>query len=241
MSNNKNLIGQTFGRLTVIDKGLKPRYWICQCSCKNHTIKEIREDHLLDGNTVSCGCYGKENMSKITKQYNIYDLSGEYGIGWTKNTNKEFYFDINRYDDIKNICWSESSTDGYLCGRDANTNQVVKMHIYLGYKYYDHINRNKLDNRSINLRPCTQQENCRNGSLRKTNTSGVIGVTWSKSHNAWQSRVCINYHEIILGYFDNKQDAIKARLQAEADYYGEFAPQQHLFEEYGIDFEKDVK
>ena len=32
----------------------------------------------------------------------------------------------------------------------------------------------------------------------------------------------------------NKEDAIKARLEAEAKYYGDFAPQKHLFEEYGI-------
>ena len=40
--------------------------------------------------------------------------------------------------------------------------------------------------------------------------------------------------ENILGSFQNKEDAIKARLQAEATHYGQFAPQRHLFEEYGI-------
>lgn len=34
--------------------------------------------------------------------------------------------------------------------------------------------------------------------------------------------------------FDNKEDAIRARLQAEKEYFGEFAPQRHLFEEHGI-------
>ena len=33
----------------------------------------------------------------------------------------------------------------------------------------------------------------------------------------------------------NKHDAIIARLKAELEYYGiNFAPQRHLFEEYGI-------
>lgn len=239
--NNEVLINQVFGRWMVVSrgtdyitpKGFKMPRWVVQCSCEQHTIKEVREDHLLDGTSTSCGCLQKENMSKAKKKYNTYDLSGEYGIGWTTNTNQEFYFDINRYDDIKNICWYQESA-GYVVGRDTKSNRIVKMHVYLGYKYHDHINRNKLDNRSDNLRPCEQQENCRNGSLRKTNTSGVTGVNWSKSHNAWIARVYINYKEICLGYFDNKEDAIKARLQAEANYYGEFAPQQHLFAEYGI-------
>ena len=37
-----------------------------------------------------------------------------------------------------------------------------------------------------------------------------------------------------LGRFSDKEDAIKARLQAEAKYFKEFAPQRHLFKQYGI-------
>lgn len=40
--------------------------------------------------------------------------------------------------------------------------------------------------------------------------------------------------EIYLGAFASKDDAIKTRLEAEAKHFGEFAPQRHLFEEYGI-------
>jgi hypothetical protein len=44
-----------------------------------------------------------------------------------------------------------------------------------------------------------------------------------------------------LGYFINKDDAIKTRLSAEAKYYGEFAPQKHLFEEYGVAIQSDYE
>ena len=43
------------------------------------------------------------------------------------------------------------------------------------------------------------------------------------------------FSEVELGYFDDIKDAIIARLQAEKKYYGEFAPQKHLYKEYGID------
>ena len=39
---------------------------------------------------------------------------------------------------------------------------------------------------------------------------------------------------MFLGHFDNKDDAIRARLNAEVKYFGEFAPQKHLYEQYGI-------
>ena len=54
-------------------------------------------DNLKSGSTKSCGCLAKEIRSKIHKKYNQYDLSGEYGIGWTSNTNEEFYFDLEDF------------------------------------------------------------------------------------------------------------------------------------------------
>lgn len=110
------------------------------------------------------------------------------------------------------------------------------MHVYLGYKNCDHHNRNKLDNRSSNLVTCTVRENNRNKSIRSDNTSGVIGVSWNKNKNKWAVRIYPEKTgEKFIGYFTNKEDAIKARLEAEVKYYGEFAPQRHLFEEYGIE------
>ena len=44
----------------------------------------------------------------------------------------------------------------------------------------------------------------------------------------------INHKEIPLGYFDDIEDAIKARLEGEVKYFGEFAPQRDLFKQYGI-------
>jgi hypothetical protein len=42
-------IGNTYGKLTVIGKGkikYGKQHWICECSCKNQTIKEILGDSL---------------------------------------------------------------------------------------------------------------------------------------------------------------------------------------------------
>ena len=57
---------------------------------------------------------------------------------------------------------------------------------------------------------------------------------WDKNNNKWMSSIEFNKKYIYLGRFIVKDDAIIARLKAEKKYYGEFAPQRHLFEEYGI-------
>ena len=59
-------------------------------------------------------------------------------------------------------------------------------------------------------------------------------VYFNKQRKKWNVRISINKKPVSLGRFDNKEDAIKARLKAEMKYYGEFAPQADLFEQYGI-------
>ena len=112
ISKLRDLTGQQFGRLTVIkrvedkvqENGRRRVQWLCQCNCENQTMIVVRGENLKNGSTKSCGCLAKEVRSKIHKKYNQYDLSGEYGIGWTSNTNEEFYFDLEDYNKIKNYC-----------------------------------------------------------------------------------------------------------------------------------------
>lgn len=71
----KNEIGNTYGKLTVIERAERPEgrpkgaYWLCQCDCGNTKI--IRGADLRAGNVNSCGClYGKHSIkNEIGKQY----------------------------------------------------------------------------------------------------------------------------------------------------------------------------
>ena len=246
----EDLTGKTYGRLTVIkraedgvskDGKQKFSQWECSCSCGNPQHIIVQTASLNNGNTQSCGCLRKERASsanrKRLKKYNKYDLSGEYGIGWTSNTNKEFYFDLEDYDKIKDYCWSEHYTrDNFsiIWARDCETKKLIKMHVLLGFKNYDHINRNELDNRKDNLREASSQQNVFNSSIAKNNTSGITGVHYDKKRNKWCAQIMINRKGIFLGHYDNKDDAIKSRLIAEQKYFGKFAPQIDLFEKYGV-------
>lgn len=61
---------------------------------------------------------------------------------------------------------------------------------------------------------------------------------WYKAGQKWAANIKCNKQSFHLGYFINKDDAIRARLNAEVKYFGEFAPQKHLFEKYGITIDK---
>lgn len=82
----------------------------------------------------------------------------------------------------------------------------------------DHINRNKEDNRIINLSPSDNKKNKKNKSKSINNTSGVNGVYWHSRENKYQASIGHNGKLIHLGYFDCISDAEKARLKANHKY-----------------------
>lgn len=90
----------------------------------------------------------------------------------------------------------------------------------------DHINGNTLDNRRENLRICTKSENNWNRFFESRNKSNKIGVYWNDKLPTpkWMAYISINKKRIHLGYFDNYEDAVRARIKAEEKYYKEFKP-----------------
>lgn len=226
--NLEDLTGQKFGRLTVDklyeDNTDKVTKWICHCDCGNKNII-VRAGDLKNGTTKSCGCIRKEVTSKRTKRFNTYDLSGDYGIGYTTD-GKEFYFDLEDYDLIKNYCWYIRD-NGYVINKSNGI--TTHMHrLVMGIQgkedniFVDHIsNQDKNDNRKRNLRLVTHSENMQNVGIRNNNTSGCTGVNYDKKRRKWRSRICCNKTKYELGLFDEYEDAVKARKEAEIKYFGE--------------------
>lgn len=62
MSEIIDLTGKRFGRLVVLKKAERARYWLCLCDCGKK--KEIRNDHLRNKKIRSCGCLAKEITRK---------------------------------------------------------------------------------------------------------------------------------------------------------------------------------
>ena len=136
------------------------------------------------------------------------------------------------------MCWYVDPSSGYVTSF-INDKKIYFHRLVLGNPEnmkIDHKNGNRNDNRKKNLRICNDQENARNKKGISSNTSGVMGVSYYKSRNNWEAYISINDKKIRIGgkYFENFDDAVKARLIAEKEFYGEFAPQKHLFKKYGV-------
>lgn len=216
-------------RLTVVKLAKHDKsgnsIWLCQCKCGNET--NIRGDKIRSGHTLSCGCL----------RLNDYDITSyEYGIGWATNSGLEFQFDLNDFQLLRTHSWFTKTDDsGYNKLVSTINGKAKSMAQFLtGENYIDHKDRNPMNNRRCNFRIASRSQQQANHNISSDNKSGIIGVSWDKIKHKWVSQLVQNGQRLLYKYFFNKDDAIKARLEAEQKYFGEFAPQKHLYEQYGI-------
>lgn len=87
----------------------------------------------------------------------------------------------------------------------------------------DHINRDKLDNRLINLREATRTQNNVNSKVRSDNTSGYRGVTWHRGSQKWRVTVHLNKKQYQVGMFESLEEAVEAQKAAQSKLHKEFA------------------
>lgn len=225
-----DLSGQKIDRLLVKRPAPSIKYkdgsyksrWYCDCDCG--TKDYIAYTTYLRGKAPvkSCGCYKSEVHYKSHKKFNKYDLTGEFGIGYTAKGEK-FYFDLEDYDKIKDFSWHISH--GYVCSQIDRDNRI-RMHRYIlgaTADTVDHINGVTYDNRKSNLREATYQQNNTNVKAYKNNSSGHKGVYFDKERNLWYSDITVNYKTVHLGRFNTKEEAIQAWKNAEEKYQKEWS------------------
>lgn len=83
----------------------------------------------------------------------------------------------------------------------------------------DHINDDASDNRWINLRLATRQQQRWNRGIARNNTSGLTGAHYDRTVQKW----CAAISGKSLGHFKTKEEAHEAYRQAALEKYGEFA------------------
>lgn len=247
MTSKNDLTNIRFGRLTAkyrVDDYVEPNgthraRWHCVCDCGKE--KDVLATSLLRDKTRSCGCLIHDTTCKINKnriKNNRYDLTGEYGIGWTLH-NQEFYFDLEDYDIIKDYRWNIDH-QGYVIAYIRGSNQKsIKMHNLVmqpkSNYFVDHIYGKRNDNRKSQLRYLTDENNRRNRVVGKNNTSGVIGVHFDNTYKIWKAQIGYHKTQIVLGSFKTFEEAVEARVRAEWELLPhDVAPNRDKFPNYNL-------
>lgn len=217
-----DLNGMHVGELEVIEfsyRGAKSKqYWKCKCHACG-AYKDVLRQNLLTGVVRTCGCQrGFYNYNR--RKVNTYDLSGEYGIGFTSK-GEQFLFDLEDFEKIKKYNWHISS-DGYVkCSTPNISLHRLVMNVIDSSLEVDHVHHVKSDNRKTELRIVTTSQNQMNQTPRK-HSSPCTGVSWHKKKNAWIAQISLNGKLKYLGIYKDLEDAIKARKEAEKQYFGDY-------------------
>jgi hypothetical protein len=189
----------------------------CDCKhlakgyCQKHYAQIRRYGHVLERTRFDANeIVGYEDFAEIVL-YNKQDKEIARAI-----------IDLEDIEKCKDYKWRINDKGYIITDIKGEQGKKLRLHRFLmdcpDDMVVDHINHDRFDNRKSNLRICTQQQNSWNKKC--------IGVFFDNSKNRWCARININGKSKHLGYFKTKEEAIKARKQAEINYFGEYAPNE---------------
>ena len=243
----KDLLGQRFGRLTVMEYVGTKKYgkknlssnalWKCICDCQLNKIEEEKEycyqttNELTSGNTQSCGCYWKEQLLEMLherKTSNKYEKSEGYYIGYTAKGEK-FYIDDEDFELIKPYKWFIDS-NGYVVSHLEDDSYIYMHRLIMGLSSGDELEVDHVlggettkDNRRYNLRIVVHSENQMNRKIQNNNTSGVTGVWYDKKSNKWVAEIQAYGQKYRLGKYETIEEAQEVRVEVENIMHGDYS------------------
>ena len=173
-------------------------------------------DYIIEGDITKIIMVSSKGYERITlidtdELERIKALGMRWYERWDKNT-KAYYARSTR--------WEMIDGKSKLVSYGLHT---LIIDTKKGY-YVDHKNHDRLDNRKENLRISTMPENAANRKSKNSNNkSGYRNVFWNSQREKWQVSICKNYKHIIIGYFDDVDEAGRVAEEARRNYFGKFA------------------
>ena len=219
-----DLTGQKFGRLTALYPVPNNNYrtrWHCICDCGN--TKDVLQQSLCNGHVRSCGCYrierDKEKISALNASMNRE----------SHNETKTRLYRI--WIGIKSRCFDKNHSSYKKYGYRGITMCDEWRISFLSFKEWSISNgySDSLSIDRIDVNGNYSPDNCRwvsnsvqqfNKRRTSRNTSGHVGVSWNKNSRRWIAYITKNGETTVLGYFVNYNDAVIARENAEAQFFG---------------------
>lgn len=201
-SNLHDLTGRRFGRLTVL-REVEPvgrhRKWLCQCDCGN--LREVLANNLTSGHTTSCGCQKRRELAgqrigrlTVLERSELTAPRGKRQVPLWK-------------------CRCDCGEITYKA-TDTLTNSDLSMCAACAARY------------------AAEQARACAGYVDGTQVSRILchgdhadiarGVNYDKRTDKWRARLKFKGKLMNFGSYANYEDALKARKQAEEEYFGTF-------------------
>lgn len=155
---------------------------------------------------------------------NEYIVKGDYVeiVLYDKDYNEKCraIIDLDDMERCKPYKWVFRN-DGYVSAKING--KGIKLHRFIANipkgLHTDHINRNRLDNRKVNLKVCTQSENNKNKSSYSNNKSGRRGVE-IRENGIYYVEIKYDGNRYYLGCYTNFDEAVRVREEYELKFHG---------------------
>lgn len=199
----KDITGQRFGKLTVLTPTEKrtsngSTIWKCACDCGNTVFTSISQ--LMQGTKKSCGCMNRSPVHHL-QGHRFGDLTAEEYVG---KRNGWHYWQC--------VCACGNRTSVKQCnllgGKTKSCGCLQARIIAENMKF--------VDGTSVTLLEKAGER------ILNSNTSGYNGIYQNKKTKKWIAQIGFKGKNYYLGSFDNIENAIYAREQAEKQIYGQF-------------------
>ena len=226
----KDLTGQKFGRLTVLERAEnkgKKVCWLCLCDCgRTHITVGTR---LTSGLCKSCGCL----HNNTSKSYEVDDLPNEEWIIIKNNSN----YEVSNMGRVRN-----SITKYILKDHDAKGYRHIGFKIKSKIKWYqvhrlvlenfkpcdnmenlevNHLDENKSNNKLDNLEWCTRKENVNYGTARQRSIEKLSKKVKCVETDIIYDSLKIASEENSINY-GNLSSCCNGKLQSAGGYHWEY-------------------
>ena len=175
------------------------------CANVRRSVKHLKENKILSDNgfylevDVSTKRHPNSTMLIDKKDWDALDLNGRVYVSKPKGCKTKY-------------------ARTHVGGRSVLIHRML-----IDSDIVDHKNRNGLDNRRVNIRPCTSSQNGMNRNVRSDSVSGFRGVSKRCDGKKWRASIGHNGGQFHLGSFATFAEAVEARVRKEIELFGEFA------------------
>lgn len=226
----KDLRGLQFGSLTVLEptgeRSRRTRTWRCRCVCGKEIT--VPSGSLIQGNTTSCGCLPAKVLRSANQYIDGTSLrqslqddppSSRRGAasGYTGVVRKRGKWQaVIRYKGVTHYLGQYSQIGDAVKARARGKARVQEDAAQLQILYQELYSGEEPPQRPPKPAPIPYPEKKAESTgcpVRSDNTSGYPGVF--KKRDKWSARITVGGKLYTLGSYENIEDAIAIRRQAE--------------------------